>query len=129
MTRFYSTANWQAIRRKQLAKHPLCQGCVGIVPATVADHIRRITEGGAKRDPANLQSLCRACHQDKTAAERAGKTWTPPAHRGCFADGSPRDPAHPWYTGGDQPQGAAASRPTALTQTELVVGNGSKRWE
>lgn len=126
--RFYSTANWQAIRARQLAKHPLCQACADITPANEVDHIVPIRAGGAKRDPANLSSLCRPCHAGKTAAEREGKTWTPPKHRGCFPDGSPRDPAHPWFTGGKggSATGGCATRPAGSSKTELVFEDGSK---
>lgn len=33
------------------------------------DHITPISEGGHPFDPANLQTLCEECHQEKTAAE------------------------------------------------------------
>ena len=93
--RFYSTANWQKIAKAQLQREPWCQGCDS-APATVVDHIEPITKGGAKRERTNLQSLCRACHQDKTGCEKAGRRWIPPKHRGCLPDGTPRDPLHHW---------------------------------
>ncbi|MCR4267088.1 HNH endonuclease signature motif containing protein [Nitratireductor sp. ZSWI3] len=96
--RFYGTANWQRIAARQLARKPICEGCE-TAPATLADHIVPIRQGGAMRDAANLQSLCRQCHAEKTGAEKAGRSWTPPKHRGAYSDGSPRDPNHPWFTG------------------------------
>ena len=90
MTRFYGTQNWRVIAARQLARQPLCEGCADLVPATLADHKVPIADGGAKRDPANLQSLCRACHAEKTAAEKAGRTWIAPKYRGCDVDGRPR---------------------------------------
>lgn len=98
MTRFYSTANWQAIAKRQLSREPFCQGCE-TSPATLVDHITPIKQGGAMRDPQNLQSLCRSCHSQKTHAERAGRRWTPPKFMGCDERGIPRDPAHPWHRG------------------------------
>jgi 5-methylcytosine-specific restriction enzyme A len=89
MTRFYSTANWQKIAAAQLNREPMCQGCEE-APATCVDHIVPITKGGAKRERSNLQSMCRDCHQAKTGAEKAGRAWVPPKHRGCNVDGSPR---------------------------------------
>ncbi|MGX1495174.1 5-methylcytosine-specific restriction endonuclease McrA [Labrenzia sp. MBR-25] len=102
--RFYSTSRWQKVAAKQLARAPICEGCEQR-PATLVDHIKPIRQGGAKCDPENLQSLCRNCHAEKTAAERYGRTWTAPKLRGAFSDGSPRDPNHPWFTGPPQSEG------------------------
>ncbi|NLV14347.1 hypothetical protein GOC77_13855 [Haloarcula argentinensis] len=41
------------------------------------DHITPITDGGHPFDPANLQTLCEACHQDKTAQENSDRAGTP----------------------------------------------------
>lgn len=92
MTRLYDTANWKAIAALQLRRQPLCQSCDGVVQATLVDHIIPIKAGGAERDPANLQSLCRECHAAKTSAEKYGRKWIPMKHRGCNPDGSPRAP-------------------------------------
>jgi 5-methylcytosine-specific restriction endonuclease McrA len=35
------------------------------------DHIERVAEGGHPFDPANLQTLCSRCHQQKTSAENS----------------------------------------------------------
>lgn len=45
-----------------------CQRCGGAGRLEV-DHKVRLTDGGAEFDPANLQTLCRQCHIDKTRAE------------------------------------------------------------
>jgi len=47
--------------------HILCEQCGA--PATDIDHIINLASGGAPADPANLQALCKACHQRKTSAE------------------------------------------------------------
>jgi 5-methylcytosine-specific restriction endonuclease McrA len=47
-------------RREQLSREPLCAKC-GQVADTV-HHRKPIEDGGAKRDPNNLMSLCSACH-------------------------------------------------------------------
>jgi len=91
MTRLYDTANWKSIAARQLARQPLCQSCDGVVPATLVDHVVAIKQGGAMRDPANLQSLCRPCHADKTACEKYGRKWIAAKYRGCNADGSPKN--------------------------------------
>lgn len=49
----------------------LCQPCLRAGHVTVArqvDHIVPKCDGGTD-DDANLQAICRACHQAKTAAE------------------------------------------------------------
>jgi len=84
-TRESSTARgygsrWQRYREQFLAEHPLCLNCLSFgryEPATVVDHI--VPVAGA-RDPGfwkkeNHQGLCHACHNLKTAADKAaGKT-------------------------------------------------------
>lgn len=95
MTRLYDTAAWKKIQKAQLDREPVCQGCEE-APATVADHIVPIARGGAKRERANLQSLCCDCHQEKTNTEKAGRRWIPRKHKGCDVNGMPRDPLHPW---------------------------------
>jgi len=37
------------------------------------DHIERVADGGHPFDPANLQTLCSECHQEKTASENSGR--------------------------------------------------------
>lgn len=95
MAGFYSSSEWLRIRARQLARAPICEGCER-APASEVDHITPISAGGPKRDPANLQSMCGACHKGKTNAQRRGLQWTPEKHRGCDVNGFPRDPSHPW---------------------------------
>jgi hypothetical protein len=42
----------------------------GLRDLTSDDHVVPIQRGGALLDESNLQSLCRACHNRKTAMER-----------------------------------------------------------
>jgi len=37
------------------------------------DHITRVADGGHPFDPANLQTLCSRCHEEKTASENSGR--------------------------------------------------------
>lgn len=66
--------NWRQRRLEYLAQHPLCCQCERagrIEPATVVDHIRR-HRGQADPlfwDRTNWQSLCKRCHDRKTARE------------------------------------------------------------
>ena len=120
MSRIYDTARWQRVRANQLEREPLCRCCAELgreTPANEVDHIKRLSAGGAPFDAANLQSLCAPHHSHKTNNyDRLGLDWSTHALRGCFADGSPRDPAHPWFTGGpDAPGGVESHQFTART--------------
>lgn len=71
--KFYHGARWKRLRAWFLRRHPLCEMCLQagrITPATVVDHIKEISDGGSRYDPDNLQALCIACHNVKTADER-----------------------------------------------------------
>lgn len=45
-----------------------CRNC-GKAGRLECDHIVPLAKGGAPLDPANLQTLCRSCHIEKTRAE------------------------------------------------------------
>ncbi len=72
--RGYGTA-WDALRLAILQRDAgLCVPCrtAGrVTPATEVDHVVNRARGGTD-DPANLQSICMACHNAKTARESAG---------------------------------------------------------
>lgn len=98
---YYRTAHWRRLRAQRLAMDKYT--CV--VPgcgqrAVIVDHIRSRTKGGADTIK-NTRSLCR--EHDNAIKERAngkranGGVLTV---KGCFADGTPRDPNHAWFTGG-----------------------------
>jgi 5-methylcytosine-specific restriction protein A len=92
----YGSQRWRRQAKRQLRDHPLCAMCLTsglVVPAQEADHITR-----HKGDPhafwnGLLQSLCRACHEAKTAQEEGRE------RRGFSldvdGDGWPLDPDHP----------------------------------
>lgn len=66
---------WQKVRAQHIARHPLCAECKAkgwVVRAKDVDHIVPFGGLGDPRrlDPDNLQSLCRACHNRKTAVQR-----------------------------------------------------------
>jgi 5-methylcytosine-specific restriction endonuclease McrA len=73
---FYSSVAWRRTREKQLHDHPLCQydesgdECEEI--ADSVHHIVPIEIGGARRDPANLMSVCRR-HHSTIHAQRRGR--------------------------------------------------------
>lgn len=76
--KFYKSRRWERTSRNYRYKHPVCEVCLhlGIVsPANVVDHIKERKdladyEQHLLYDESNLMSLCHACHNKKTAAER-----------------------------------------------------------
>ena len=64
---------WRRARAAYLARHPLCVSCGAagrLEPATVVDHI--VPHKGDSVlfwDRANWQSMCKSCHDAKTARE------------------------------------------------------------
>jgi len=48
----------------------MCQADGRLEPAVMVDHVVEIKDGGALTDEGNAQSLCRLCHQRKTADEK-----------------------------------------------------------
>ena len=68
----YGTNRWTMLARLHKQHNPVCIACeaIGLVsPAEVTDHIVPINNGGAPWEWSNLQSLCRRCHDSKSAKE------------------------------------------------------------
>lgn len=53
-------SDWQRAQAKQLEAQPHCERCGA--KATLVHHRTPIRKGGSRLDPANLESLCAACH-------------------------------------------------------------------
>lgn len=74
MKAFYNSTEWIKVRTLKLKQSPVCEECLRqgrIAPAAIADHIlpaREYPHHRLRLD--NLQSLCRACHNRKTATDR-----------------------------------------------------------
>ena len=72
----YQTRQWQALRKIQLSKHPLCAGCEaeGIVTgATTVDHVFPWSRINKEAFFINkFQSLCETHHAHKGQLERVG---------------------------------------------------------
>jgi 5-methylcytosine-specific restriction protein A len=67
-------ADWRRVRNAVLHDHPFCVVCkdANVVQlAQEVDHVVPLAHGGARLDRANLQPLCRDCHQSKTSGENA----------------------------------------------------------
>ena len=97
--KFYADSAWKRFAKAYLAAHPSCvvPGCGA--PATHADHIRAIAAGGDPWGAQNLQPLCTAHHNQKTAifdrpSRPSAKTRL--SVRGADASGMPLDPLHHW---------------------------------
>ena len=74
--KFYHSPAWKAIRQRILQRDPLCVECKakGIIKASkVVDHIKPMSQGGDPLSEANLQGLCKECHDVKSATERWSK--------------------------------------------------------
>lgn len=95
----YKTARWQALRKQQLAAHPLCRMHLQLgktVVAGVVDHVKAHRgDLGLFFDGTNLQSLCKPCHD---AHKQAQEHSPGGVLRGAGLDGRPLDLAHPWHT-------------------------------
>lgn len=98
---YYKSPHWRRLRAARLRlDNATCivLGC-GKRAVTV-DHVIARRAGGTD-SIANTRSLCdehdRAVKELPSGKRRnAGKLTV----RGCFPDGSPRDPSHPWFMGG-----------------------------
>jgi HNH endonuclease len=66
---FYRSPAWQFARTQQLQREPNCEAPGCDQPATHCDHRQNMADGGAPLDPANLQSMCKRHHSQKTLAE------------------------------------------------------------
>lgn len=67
---FYNSKPWRQARAKQLAQFPHCEVCARIGIRTFAvevDHRKAINAGGHPFAPANLCSLCKTHHSQKTS--------------------------------------------------------------
>lgn len=64
-----TSAERARFRKEVLRREPNCRYCGA--PATDADHIIPVSEGGALTDTANGQGLCADCHEQKTKEEQA----------------------------------------------------------
>lgn len=67
----YTSLEWRrfvaGIKRR---RGRYCQRC-GSTKRVIGDHIVEVKDGGAPFDPGNIELLCQACHNRKTAQQRA----------------------------------------------------------
>lgn len=70
--KWYSRAVWRNLRIMMLSRDPICKMC-NRNASTIVDHIKPHRGTWALFcDPTNLQGLCEACHNVKTATEDGG---------------------------------------------------------
>ena len=71
--KFYTSKAWRSLRRYKLAKEPFCEKCLKrliLTAATEVHHVEEVQRVPEKAlDIDNLQSLCKSCHSEETAAE------------------------------------------------------------
>jgi 5-methylcytosine-specific restriction endonuclease McrA len=98
---YYRTRHWRQLRaaRLRLDRHTcVVPGCGQ--RASFVDHVVSRRSGGAD-SLANTRSLCSEHdHAVKETANGVRRNAGKLTVKGCFPDGSPRDPSHPWFTGG-----------------------------
>lgn len=85
-------SEWARLSKRHLRFFPRCAvvGCAA--QAKHVDHIVPVKVAPSRRlDPANLQSLCAACHNRITSAYDRGSI-----AGACNVNGEPLDPSHPW---------------------------------
>ncbi len=71
LIKFYNTQAWRKLSKHNLSINKYCVICREkglVVRATVSDHIHEISQGGARLDLKNVQSVCKTCHNRKTAS-------------------------------------------------------------
>ena len=96
----YLSAEWKQVRKFVLARDDhrcvVCGRDVSAAGAARVDHIRRVTDGGAPFDPANLRTLC-VTHDAQAHREKGtGSQHREERFGGCDLSGRPLDPRHPW---------------------------------
>ena len=68
-------ARWDRARRAAKERDGWrCRLC-GRAGRLEVDHVLPLHKGGPEFDPANMQTLCRACHVNKTNVENGVKPW------------------------------------------------------
>jgi 5-methylcytosine-specific restriction endonuclease McrA len=97
---FYLSPEWKRVRILVLKRDNycciICGADVSLPGAARVDHIRRVKDGGAPLDPANLRTLC--ITHDNQAHREKGSSSPRRQERfgGCDGAGIPLDRDHPW---------------------------------
>lgn len=74
---FYLSPEWRSlVARLKRERGGRCERC-GSTHRVAGDHRVEISDGGATLDPANIELLCAACHNRKTAEARGARAGRP----------------------------------------------------
>lgn len=71
-SKIYQSQKWRKLRKWFFVNNPLCAECLRngtVKEGTDVDHITPIRLGGEVYDENNLQTLCKSCHNRKSAKE------------------------------------------------------------
>jgi len=74
--KFYNSKRWRSLRNYYISMFPLCELCEKsgfITPGEDVDHKIPMRLGGQWTSIENLQTLCKPCHNRKTARESKKK--------------------------------------------------------
>ena len=70
----YHSTRWRKIRIQILKRDGgICQHCGKAEKSMIVDHIQEIKDGGDAYSYSNLETLCKSCHNTKTAQEKANR--------------------------------------------------------
>ena len=70
----YNSTRWRKVRTHILKRDGgICQMCGRSEKSMIVDHIKEIKDGGEPYSYDNLQTLCKSCHNIKTAREVANR--------------------------------------------------------
>ena len=70
----YNSTRWRKVRTHILKRDGgICQMCGKSEKYMIVDHIKEIKDGGEPYSYDNLQTLCKSCHNIKTAREVANR--------------------------------------------------------
>ena len=70
-SKIYNSTRWRKIRKYVLKRDGgICQMCGKSEKTMIVDHIQELKDGGEPYSYDNLQTLCKSCHNIKTAKEK-----------------------------------------------------------
>jgi 5-methylcytosine-specific restriction enzyme A len=100
---FYDSPAWRELRARHIRRNPNCAQCgQRFRRGMTVDHKQpRRTVPALALDPANLQTLCRWCHDSTKRHIEADDRH--PLGGGVGADGYPLADRHPWRSGARGP--------------------------